>query len=81
MKQLIKEHTYYADEIICPYCKHKFTEDYSYEAYGNEYRTDFDYECDECGEVFNVNVDFSVHFISTPYAYTLEEVLGKGRIK
>lgn len=50
----------YEDEIICPYCKHKFTD--SWEFNGEDGRI---IQCEDCEKQFLLGVDFDVTYSAT----------------
>lgn len=52
----------YADEIICPYCGHKFTD--SWEIRMNEHGSIGTHECEKCGEEFKVYRNIEITYIT-----------------
>lgn len=50
--------TSFEDEIVCPYCGHRMTDDEGY----FEREGDGEYDCDECGKTFNFTVNIEVTY-------------------
>lgn len=51
------------DEIVCPYCKYKFSASYEYFIY-SDYYNQIDCENEDCEKKFDVFKDISVSYTS-----------------
>lgn len=51
------------DEIVCPLCKHKFSDSWEYELDGDD---STEVECENCGKDFLVTISVTVNYTSKP---------------
>ena len=60
------------EEIVCPYCGYEHSDSWEI-ATGDDWRKPVDYECDECGKAFIVDIEISTTYSSRIAAQIAED--------